>query len=69
MPKWHVYQNSDEFVVAKNQKSKVNVVIPLNYETDYKDSVTGVGVEFARRKQLAEFIAKALSERKNDEKV
>ena len=61
MPKWHIYENSDEIVIVKNRKSKVIVCIPLNYDNDYYDKDTGKKVEYSRRMEIAKKIVKALS--------
>jgi hypothetical protein len=62
MPKWHIYENSDELVIKKTRNAKVMVTVPFNYDFDYTGQ-DGVKVEYTRRRRLAERIAKALSEK------
>jgi len=60
--KWHIYENSDEFVIAKKRRAQVMVCVPLNYDTDYTDK-SGNRVEYTRRLVLAKLVVDALNKK------
>jgi hypothetical protein len=61
MAKWHIYENSDELVLAKTRKAKFVICIPLT-DIDHIDK-NGVKVEYTRRMNLAREIAQALNKK------
>ena len=63
MAKWHIYENSDEIVIAKKRRAQVMVCIPLNdCDTDYTDK-DGNLVKYGRYMSLAKIVADALNKK------
>jgi len=61
MTNWRVYENTGEIVIAKNRRSKLIVVIPLNNDAMWYNMTTGAENNYyTRMKRLAQFIAKSL---------